>query len=67
MIMQVGQHYRCVNPDCRCEVEVVEPSTESMFNLRCCCGAEMKKPYTKPVLRLLDPRPELFDMQTVRK
>jgi hypothetical protein len=54
MSMTVGQVFRCQNRDCRCEVKVIEPSIESTSNPRCCCGAEMKKPYSKPVLRALN-------------
>jgi hypothetical protein len=67
MMMEVGQSYRCINPNCRCKIEVTEPSTESVFNLRCCCGAEMKKPYTKPALKLPSVEPEVFAMQKARK
>lgn len=31
-----------------------ESSIEGSSNPRCCCGAEMKKVYSKPVLRELD-------------
>ena len=50
MNMQIGERYRCINDDCRCEIEVVKASAEAVLNLRCCCGAKMKKPYTNPVL-----------------
>jgi len=55
MSMAEGQAYRCQNRDCGCEVRVIKRSIESNLNPRCCCGAEMKKPYSKPVLRTLDP------------
>jgi len=61
MTMNVGQRYRCQNPDCRCEVEVIKASTEAVLNPRCCCGGEMKKRYTKPTLKILDFKPEVFD------
>jgi hypothetical protein len=57
MTMNAGQRYRCQNPDCRCEIEVIKTSTEAESNPRCCCGAEMKKPYEKPAFKTLDTRP----------
>jgi hypothetical protein len=52
--MRRGAVYRCQNPGCRAEIEVTRDSVEGPSNPRCCCGAEMKKRYTKPVLRVLD-------------
>ena len=63
MNVKVGQRYRCVNPNYRCEVEVIAPSMEGAFNLRCVCGSDMKKPYAKPAV---DAQP-VFEMQKVRK
>src|SRR6266566_7827846 len=40
MTMKIGQRYRCLNPDCCCEIEVTRASTEANTNPRCCCGAE---------------------------
>jgi len=54
MIMTRGQIYRCQNRDCRCEIAVVNESIEASVNPRCCCGAEMKRPYQKPTFRTLD-------------
>jgi len=54
MIMRLGQKYRCQNPECRAEIEITKDSKEGESNPRCCCGSEMKKPYTPPVLRKLD-------------
>ncbi len=54
MSMAEVQAYRCQNRDCGCEVRVIKPSIESKSNPRCSCGAEMKKPYNKPVLRALN-------------
>lgn len=54
MKIQSGQLYRCVNRECASEIEVKKDSIEGESSLRCCCGSEMKKPYTKPVLRTLD-------------
>jgi hypothetical protein len=58
--MTEGQMYRCQNRDCGCEVTVIKPSIESNANPRCCCGSEMKKPYSKAVLRTLNSDVELF-------
>jgi len=47
--MAKGQIYKCPNPDCFCEVTVfIQPANDK--KPRCSCGAEMKKPYTKPAL-----------------
>jgi hypothetical protein len=54
MSMTEGQIYRCQNLHCGCEIRVVKASIEAKSNPRCCCGSEMKKPYTKPVLRMLN-------------
>ncbi len=53
-MMQSAQQYRCQNVQCRAEIEVKKASIEGSLNPRCCCGAEMKKVYSKPVLRELD-------------
>ena len=50
-MMLMGQRYRCPNVECGAEIEVKKASIEGRSNPRCCCGAEMKKPYTQPVLR----------------
>jgi predicted nucleic acid-binding Zn ribbon protein len=55
-----GQVYRCQNRDCGCEISVVKLATESHCNPRCLCGAEMKKPYSRPLLRNLDANFSLF-------
>jgi len=50
----VGVRFRCQNPDCGCEVEVINDSSEAESNPRCsCCGSAMKKPYQKPFLKNL--------------
>jgi hypothetical protein len=42
-------------------MKVVKPSgTVGGKNPRCCCGAEMKKPYTPPVLRELPSEVRVF-------
>ncbi len=43
MTMKIGQCYRCLNPDCRCEIAVKRNSIESSSNPKCCCEVEMKK------------------------
>jgi hypothetical protein len=53
MPMNVGQVYRCQNSRCRSEVKVVRHSSVARKNPRCSCGAEMKKAYVPPVLRVL--------------
>ena len=53
MLMMRGQIYRCQNRHCNCEIIVTQPSIEGSSNLRCCCGALMKKPYSPPVLQEL--------------
>jgi len=57
--MTEGQVYRCQNRDCGCEIVVTKMPLETKTNPRCFCGAEMKKPYSPPVLRVLDPDDEL--------
>jgi hypothetical protein len=59
MSMTEGQVYHCQNRVCGSEIVVTKASLEASANPRCCCGAEMKKPYTPPVLRVLDPDDEL--------
>ena len=65
--MEPGQRYVCVNPLCRCEIEVIRPSSEARGNPKCCCGAEMKKPYTSPAFRELDTPPPAFDFVQKKK
>ena len=48
--MGSGQLYRCQNPNCR-KVAVLDSTKQS--NPRCTCGSEMKKPYSKPQVRVL--------------
>jgi hypothetical protein len=67
MILQKGQVYRCQNQRCRAEIQIIENSAEGESNPRCCCGAEMKKPWTTPVLRRLEPTPELLDLFRVKR
>jgi len=51
--MRKGQRYRCQNPNCRDEIEVINNSGEEDSNPRCHCGAKVKKVYSKPVFREL--------------
>ena len=60
--MTEGQVYHCQNRDCDSEILVTKASLEISANPRCGCGAEMKKPYNPPVLRMLDPDPELVSL-----
>jgi hypothetical protein len=53
MAMVEGQVYRCQNRNCACEIKVLRASTRAKLNPRCCCGAEMKRPYPKPAMRIL--------------
>jgi hypothetical protein len=53
MVMTKGQVFRCQNRDCGCEIRVLRTSINASAKPRCCCGAEMKKPYRKPVFRSL--------------
>jgi len=59
MSMTEGQVYHCQNRVCDAEILVTKASREARANPRCGCGAEMKKPYSPPVLRKLDPDDEL--------
>ena len=60
--MTEGQVYHCQNSACDAEILVTKASSlEASANPRCACGAEMKKPYSPPVLRLLDPTDELVN------
>ena len=62
MITRAGEIYRCQNEHCRAEIKVTKGSLEGDSNPRCCCGAEMKKPYSTPVLRRLEPTAELTEL-----
>lgn len=44
MAMEKGEHYRCTNESCRCEIEVTAGPQGSGGNQnpRCCCGQEMQ-------------------------
>ncbi len=59
MVMTEGQVFRCQNRHCGCEIRVLRTSVTAHTNPRCCCGAEMKKPYRKPAFRALSSDLEL--------
>ena len=61
MIMRKGQVYRCQNEQCGAEIMVTTESSEGDSNPRCCCGAQMKKPYAKPALTRLELATELIE------
>jgi hypothetical protein len=54
MILQKGQRYRCQNRECAAEMAVTKDSVEGASNPKCCCGREMKKVYSNPVLKTFD-------------
>lgn len=45
MAMHKGEIYRCPDPDCACEIEVIKgPKKEDgQDSVRCCCGREMTR------------------------
>ena len=51
--MGSGQLYRCQNPNCRKVAVLQVDSTKQKSNPRCSCGSEMKRPYSKPQVRVL--------------
>jgi hypothetical protein len=55
MMLQKGQRYRCQNPECGAEIEVIKESIEGASGVRCCCGELMKRRYSKPLMKI---RPE---------
>jgi hypothetical protein len=65
--MTVDQVYHCQNRDCDSEILVTKASLEASANPRCSCGGEMKKPYSPPVFRLLDPDDELVRLFVVSR
>jgi len=59
--MTVGTRFCCQNPDCRCEVEVINGSSEAESNPKCCCcGSAMKRPYQKPAVTILGAESKKF-------
>ena len=53
MTIRKGQRFRCQNPNCRDEIEMIKDLREEESNLRCHCGATIKKVYSRPVFREL--------------
>jgi len=53
MIMRKGRRYRCQNPNCGHEIEVMKNSREEDSNPLCHWGPKMKKVYSKPIFREL--------------
>jgi len=46
MALQRGEHYRCPDQECGCEIEVTKgaaPGEGGKMAPRCCCGKEMQK------------------------
>lgn len=50
-VMLKGQRFICENPDCWAVLQVTKDSTEGTSNPRCCCGAEMKKLDSRPIVK----------------
>ena len=50
MTMRKGQRFRCQNPNCRDEIELIKDLGEEESSLRCHCGGTIKKVYSRPVL-----------------
>jgi hypothetical protein len=45
MVMKPGDIFRCTNPDCGCELTVIQESHRADASSKaphCCCGAEME-------------------------
>ena len=53
MIAYEGQVYRCQNPACAAEIKIIKASRGGEFNFKCCCGGVMKKPYSKPLFKVI--------------
>ena len=54
MLMKVGEHWRCTNSACRCEVLVETGGNIHGSNPVCACGTVMKKKYASPGLAYLE-------------
>jgi len=61
MMMLKEQVYRCQNKQCGAEIVIAKESIEGDATPRCCCGAQMKRPYAKPTLTRLEPTAELIE------
>ncbi len=58
--MRLRERFVCQSAACRRETEIALPSNGragQFVNPRCACGSEMKKAYSRPVLRELS-KPE---------
>ena len=53
MTIRKGQRFRCQNPNCRDEIEMIKDLREEESSLQCHCGATIKKIYSRPVFREL--------------
>jgi predicted nucleic acid-binding Zn ribbon protein len=62
-----GQVYRCQNRECGFEIKVIHAPAHARATPRCCCGAEMKKIYRKPVFRPLGSDFEFPDVPKIAK
>jgi len=54
-LMPPSEKYVCQSKACRREIEIeIPPPREAgkISNPRCTCGSEMKKPYSKPNIRI---------------
>jgi hypothetical protein len=60
MVLKKGKRYVCQNRDCGAEIEVTKDSIKRDVNPRCCCGSEMKKPYSPPVFANRDADREIL-------
>ncbi|HUL17137.1 MAG TPA: hypothetical protein VLV88_14150 [Terriglobales bacterium] len=54
MVMKTGEHWHCMNPDCRCAITVETGGEFDGANPICACGTQMKKDYKPPVFHYLD-------------
>ena len=46
MALKTGEHYRCPNEECGCEIEVTQGAKSGKGGSdspRCCCGESMSK------------------------
>lgn len=54
MLMRAGEHWHCMNPQCRAVIYVEWGAASEGENPRCSCGSVLKKEYRIPVLSYLD-------------
>jgi len=60
----VGQVYRCVDRECGREVRLDAVLAQYGPKPKCSCGAAMKKPYNKPILRSIDSKDVVIGSST---